>query len=237
MHGAGSPWPVVRSRDTPAGEGGSRPRRIRPYPDPLRHDHPGGVRFKPIRAPGEDQGHDGRRLPGGRSMRQPAATRSRYGSSRAGHATRGRNGRPQPGEKPGGTPCPQIGRGGVAGSWERVMGASGVTGGVVAASLRVTPLRMARRHSRRCRAYAVRHARPHPCRGRRGSTWQREQGVGVLLTAVRSTSPIGGLSISTTGDPQDPHARRAALPGGPPIASILVSVLVLVACQKSSHMV
>jgi hypothetical protein len=139
--------------------------------------------------------------------------------------------------KPGGTPCPQIGRRGVAGSWERVMCASGVTGGVVAASLRVTPLRMARRHSRRCRAYAVRHARPHPCRGRRGSTWQREQGVGVLLTAVRSTSPIGGLSISTTGDPQDPHARRAALPGGPPIASILVSVLVLVACQKSSHMV
>lgn len=51
-HGAGPPWPVVRSRDTPAGEGGSRPRRIRPHPDPLRHDHPGGVRSKPIRAPG-----------------------------------------------------------------------------------------------------------------------------------------------------------------------------------------
>lgn len=68
-HGAGPPWPVVRSRDTPAGEGGSLPRRIRPHPDPLRHDHPGGVRFKPIRGPGEDQGHNGRRLPAGLSER------------------------------------------------------------------------------------------------------------------------------------------------------------------------
>ena len=41
------------------------PLRIRHQADSLLDDDPGGVRFEPIREPGEDEGHDGGRLPAG----------------------------------------------------------------------------------------------------------------------------------------------------------------------------
>jgi len=98
----------------------------------------------------------------------PAATRTRYSSSRAPRRREAGRAAHKPKGKPGGTPRPQIGRGAVAGSGERVTCASGVTGGVVDDSLGVTPLRMARRRFRRCRAYSVKHARHQRWRVTRG---------------------------------------------------------------------